>query len=290
MSVAVVTDSTHYLPRELVRERGIHEVSLYVTRGTEAERELEITDLDAFYAGLRDQQDLPSTSQPSPGDFLAVYEPLLAAGHDVVSIHLAGGISGTFEGARAAAAIAVENAGGAGRIEVVDSRLACGALGFPVLAAAAVAAGGGDLDAAVARTHECIATMQRKFVFAVDTLEYLRRGGRIGSAQAWIGGALKIKPILTLDGEITPIEKVRTSRRAFDRMVAVAEALKADGKDAWCVQHIQAPGEARRLADAAQELLGTPPLFVSEVGPVIGAHVGPGLLGVGGVPKAMLEA
>lgn len=289
MSVAVVTDSTHYLPAELIAEHGVHEVSLYVTRGASAERELDITDLDAFYEGLRGQQDLPSTSQPSPGDFLAVYEPLLAAGHDVVSIHLAGGISGTYEGARAAAAIAVENAGPGARIEVVDSRLACGALGYPVLAAAAVANGGGDLDAAVARARETIATMQRKFVFAVDTLEYLRRGGRIGSAQAWIGGALKIKPILTLDGEITPIEKVRTSRRAFDRMVAVAEALKADGSDVWCVQHIQAPAEAARLAAAAQEVIGTPPLFVSEVGPVIGAHVGPGLLGVGGVPARLLQ-
>ncbi|MEV4423660.1 DegV family protein [Patulibacter sp. NPDC049589] len=289
MSVAVVTDSTHYLPRELVADRGIHEVSLYVTRGASAERELEITDLDAFYAGLRDQQDLPSTSQPSPGDFLAVYEPLLAAGHDIVSIHLAGGISGTYEGARQAAEIAVENAGGPGRIEVVDSRLACGALGYPVLAAAAVANAGGDLDAAVRRANDVIANMQRKFVFAVDTLEYLRRGGRIGSAQAWIGGALKIKPILTLDGEITPIEKVRTSRRAFDRMIAVAEALKADGKDCWCVQHIQAPDEAQRLADASEAIIGTPPLFISEIGPVIGAHVGPGLLGVGGVPAAMLQ-
>lgn len=288
MSVAVVTDSTHYLPSALVAERGIHEVSLYVTRGESAERELEITDLDAFYDGLRDQQDLPSTSQPSPGDFLAVYEPLLAAGHDVVSIHLAAGISGTYEGARAAAAIAIENAGG-GRIEVVDSRLACGALGYPVLAAAAVAAAGGDADATVARARETIATMQRKFVFAVDTLEYLRRGGRVGSAQAWIGGALKIKPILTLDGEITPIEKVRTSRRAFDRMVAVAEALKADGSDSWCVQHIQAESEARRLAEAAEAVIGTPPLFISEVGPVIGAHVGPGLLGVGGVPSRLLQ-
>lgn len=288
MPVAVVTDSTHYLPHALVAERGVHEVSLYVTRGESAERELGITDLDAFYGGLRDQRDLPSTSQPSPGDFLAVYEPLLQAGHDVVSIHLAAGISGTFEGARAAAQIATENAGG-GRIEVVDSRLACGALGFPVLAAAAVAHAGGDTDAVVARTREAIATMQRKFVFAVDTLEYLRRGGRIGSAQAWIGGALKIKPILTLDGEITPIEKVRTSRRAFDRMVAVAEALKADGSDTWCVQHIQAPDEAGRLAAAAEEVIGTPPLFISEVGPVIGAHVGPGLLGVGGVPARLLQ-
>lgn len=289
MPVAVVTDSTHYLPRELVEQHDVHEVSLHVTRGASAEPELRITDLDAFYAGLRDQRDLPSTSQPSPGDFLAVYEPLLAAGHDVVSVHLAAGISGTFEGAQAAARIATENAGG-GRIEVVDSRLACGALGFPVLAGTSVATAGGDVDAVLVRVRETIATMQRKFVFAVDTLEYLRRGGRIGNAQAWIGGALKIKPILTLDGEITPIEKVRTSRRAFDRMVAVAEAMKADGADVWCVQHIQAPDEARRLADAAEAIVGTPPLFISEVGPVIGAHVGPGLLGVGGVPARLLEA
>lgn len=288
MSVAVVTDSTHYLPPELVAGRGIHEVSLYVTRGEHAERERDITDLDAFYDGLRAQSDLPSTSQPSPGDFLAVYEPLLAAGHDVVSIHLAAGISGTADGARAAADIAIENAGG-GRIDVVDSRLACGALGYAVITAAAVAAAGGDADATIARARETTATLQRKFVFAVDTLEFLRRGGRIGSAQAWIGGALKIKPILTLDGEITPIEKVRTSRRAFDRMVAVAEALKADGSDCWCVQHIQAGSEARRLAEAAEEIIGTPPLFISEVGPVIGAHVGPGLLGVGGIPSAQLQ-
>jgi DegV family protein with EDD domain len=270
MSVAVVTDSTHYLPRELVTEHGFSEVSLYVTRGDEAQRELDITDLDAFYAGLREERDLPSTSQPSPGDFLAVYEPLLAAGRDIVSIHLAGGISGTVEAARQAASIALENAGG-GRIGVLDSRLACGALGLPVLAAAAAAEGGHGADGVLARAQATVDTMLDKFIFAVDTLEYLRRGGRVGSAQAWIGGALKIKPILTLNGEITPIEKVRTSRRAFDRMVAVAQALKEDGSDAWCVQHIQAPEEARRLADAAQEIIGTPPLFVSEIGPVIGA-------------------
>jgi DegV family protein with EDD domain len=290
MSVAVVTDSTHYLPRELVREHGIHEVSLYVTRGGESVREADITDYDAFYARLRDADDLPSTSQPSLGDFLAVYEPLLAEGREIVSIHLSGGISGTVEAARQAAAIAVENADGRGRIEVIDSGLACGALGLPLLAAAAAVARGGDAGAAAAQAHESIATMRRKFVFAVDTLEYLRRGGRIGSAQAWIGGALKIKPILTLDGEITPIERVRTSRRAFDRMVAVAEALKRDGSDGWCVQHIQAAAEAQRLADAAEAIIGTPPLFISEVGPVIGSHVGPGLLGVGGVPSATLRA
>lgn len=288
MPVAVVTDSTHYLPRELVSERAVSEVSLYVTRGDDAERELDITDLDAFYAGLREQRDLPSTSQPSPGDFLAVYEPLLEAGYDIVSVHLAGGISGTVETARQAAGMAAADAPGR-RIEVVDSRLACGALGLPVLTAAAAAAGGGDVDAVRARAQETIDSMLRKFVFAVDTLEYLRRGGRIGAAQALLGGALKIKPILTLDGEITPIERVRTSRRAFERMLKVAERLRADGSTAWCVQHIQAPEEAARLAAASEEIIGTPPLFVSEIGPVIGAHVGPGLLGVGGIRPELLR-
>lgn len=287
MSVAIVTDTTHYLPREIVERHDFHEVSLYVTRGGEAVREADITDLDGFYASLRDQRDLPTTSQPSVGDFLAVYEPLLAAGHDVVSIHLAGGISGTVETARQAAAIAAE--GSPRRIEVIDSQLACGALGFPLLAAAAVGPDG-DLDAAVAAANGAIASMQRTFIFAVDTLEYLRRGGRIGNAQAWIGGALKIKPILTLDGEITPIERVRTSRKAFDRMVAVATELRAAGSDGWCIQHIQARAEAERLAAAAEEIIGVPPLFISEIGPVIGSHVGPGLLGIGGVSRSILPA
>jgi DegV family protein with EDD domain len=124
--------------------------------------------------------------------------------------------------------------------------------------------------------------------FAVDTLEYLRRGGRIGAAQAWVGGALKIKPILTLDGEITPIERVRTSRRSFERMVDYMRSREGDGADGWVVQHIQAPDVARQLVEHGREIFGSEPVFVSEVGPVIGAHVGPGLVGVGGLPRALL--
>ena len=124
--------------------------------------------------------------------------------------------------------------------------------------------------------------------FAVDTLEYLRRGGRIGAASAWLGMALKVKPILTLDQEIRPIERVRTSARALRRLTEYAEERARDGADAWVVQHIQAPAEAQELIDATEEIMGKPPLFVSEIGPVIGAHVGPGLLGVGGIPLSHL--
>jgi DegV family protein with EDD domain len=160
-------------------------------------------------------------------------------------------------------------------------------MGFMALAAAAKARSGGGLSEVAA--HARAAREQTKIWFAVDTLEYLRRGGRIGAAQAWIGGALKIKPILTLESEITPIERVRTSGKAFERMVDYMRSRAADGADAWMVQHIQAPEQAQRLVDRGREIYGTEPSCVSEVGPVIGAHVGPGLLGVGGLPSHFLR-
>jgi DegV family protein with EDD domain len=279
--VAVVTDSTSYLPRDLVAARGIREVSLYVSDGAGQRRELDIDDYARFYDDLRTAPRLPTTSQPSIGDFAAVYEPLLAEGRDVVSVHISGGISGTVETARQAAAEALRGRPER-RIEVLDSTVSAGALGLVALAAAH----GGDVDAAVAGAQAAIRGM--RFWFAVDTLEYLRRGGRIGAAQAWLGGALKIKPILTLDGEITPVERVRTSRRAFERMVEYMRSRAADGADAWVVQHIRAPDVAERLIDQGREIYGCEPAFVSEVGPVIGAHVGPGLVGVGGIPRALI--
>jgi fatty acid kinase fatty acid binding subunit len=283
--VAVVTDTTHYLPAELVTAHHVREVSLYVNDGSEQRREADIVDLTAFYERLRSAAALPTTSQPSIGDFLAVYEPLAAEERDVVSIHIAGGISGTVEAARQAAAELAARAPGH-RVEVIDSRMACGALGLIVMAAGSAAAAGGDVDAVAARAREAIEAT--RLWFAVDTLEYLRRGGRIGAAQAWVGGALKIKPILTLDGEITPIERVRTSRRAFERMVDYMRSRESDGADGWVVQHIQAADVAQRLVEQGREIFDSEPVFVSEVGPVIGAHVGPGLVGVGGLPRALL--
>jgi DegV family protein with EDD domain len=282
--VAVVTDTTHYLPADLVAQQGVREVSLYVSDGDRQEREADISDLGAFYDGLRSASSLPTTSQPSIGDFLAVYEPLAHEGRHIVSIHISGGISGTVEAARQAAAQLSDRGA---TIEVIDSRMACGALGLVVLAAGAAAANGGDAQAVAARARE--AAQATRLWFAVDTLEYLRRGGRIGTAQAWLGGALKIKPILTLDGEITPIERVRTSGRAFERMVEYMRSRRDDGADGWVVQHIQAPDVVERLLERGHELFGSEPVFVSEIGPVIGAHVGPGLVGVGGLPRALLD-
>jgi DegV family protein with EDD domain len=283
--VAVVTDTTHYAPRALLQANDIHEVSLYVNLGDRHERESDMKDFDAFYQQLRELDALPTTSQPSIGDFLEVYEPLAEAGRDIVSVHIAGGISGTPETARQAATeIATKYPGR--RVEVIDSRTACGGIGLCALAAAASASTGADLDTVVARTNEAADTM--KIWFAVDTLEFLKRGGRIGTAQAWLGGALKIKPILTIDREITPVERVRTSGRAFERMVDYLKARHEDGADGWVVQHIQAPEQAERLVERGREIFGTEPVFVSEIGPVIGTHVGPGLIGAGGLPRRLM--
>jgi DegV family protein with EDD domain len=284
MSVAIVSDTCHYLPRELVQEQGIHEVSLYVHWPEGAQRESEITDYDAYYRRLGSQDTLPTTSQPSIGDFLAVYEPLLDAGREIVSVHLAGGMSGTVRSAEQAR----EQLGDrAAKVHVVDSATACGGEGLVALAAAAAARSGGD-GAAVA-AHARAARSELKMWFAVDTLEYLRRGGRIAGAQAWLGAALKIKPILTVEAEITPVERVRTSRRAFERMVGLLRSRAEDGADAWMVQHIQAPREAAELAARGTEIFGVPPRVISEIGPVIGTHVGPGLLGAGGLPSSYLS-
>jgi DegV family protein with EDD domain len=284
--VAVVSDTTNYLPRELAESEGIHQVSLYVGWKDHPQREIELENFDAFYERLRSEPDLPTTSQPSIGDFLAVWEPLLDAGRDIVSIHLAGGISGTCESARQAHGLLAERGMGE-RVEVIDAETACGGTGLVLLAAAAAAHAGADKHAVAERARE--ARKALKIWFCLDTLEYLRRGGRVGKAQAWIGGTLKIKPILSLEYEITPVERVRTAKRAFERMVQYAQELHDNGADGWVVQYIQAGEQAERLIDRCREIFGSEPVFTSEVGPVIGTYTGPGLLGVGAIPRSLLS-
>jgi fatty acid kinase fatty acid binding subunit len=283
---AVVCDTTAYLPDALVAEHGIERISLYVSVDGEQAPESEITDFAGFYERLRASEGGATTSQPSVGDFVAVYEPLLEAGREIVSVHISAGISGTFEAAGQARERLIAEGRGGERIQLYDSRSACGGTGLCVLAAAAAARGGADGEAALARARQ--AREELKMWFAIDTLEYLRRGGRIGGAAAWIGSALKIKPILTLEEEITPVERVRTRARSIERLRSYARERHESGADAWVVQHIQAGETATALADDCREIFGCEPAFVSEVGPVIGAHVGPGLLGVGSVSTAVL--
>src|SRR5215218_9522136 len=276
--VAVVTDSTTYLPQALIRDRGIQQVSLYVGWAGEHRPEADY-DLDEFYARLRDSDDLPSTSQPSVGDFLACYEPLTEAGRDVVSIHIAAGLSGTCESAREAARV-IADKGHRGQVEVVDGETGAGGLGCLVLAAAEAAQQGQGQAAVVETARRTRAGLD--MWFCLDTLEYLRRGGRIGAAQALVGSALKIKPILTFGSEITPVGRVRTRKRAMERMLAYLDELAERGADAWFVQHAQSPQDAATLVARGKEVLGSEPLFCTQVGPVLGAHLGSGML-VGGI-------
>jgi DegV family protein with EDD domain len=275
-SVAIVTDSTTYVPEALLRELGVSQVSLYVGWDGDLRPERSYDDLDAFYARLRDSPGLPTTSQPSVGDFRAVYEPLLEAGDEIVSIHLAQSLSGTAESAREAAG----ELAGQGRVEVVDGRTGSGGLGLLVVAAARAAAAGATVEevvAAIDRTRERL-----QMWFCLDTLEYLRRGGRIGAAQAMVGTAMKVKPILTFGTEIVPVGRVRTRRRATERMVAYLHELAERGAREWIVQHAQSADQAAHLVEQGTAALGGPPLFCTQVGPVLGTHLGSGVL-VGGI-------
>ena len=283
---AVVCDTTAYLPADLLADKGIETVSLYVAIDGDQQPESEITDYGAFFERLRASESGATTSQPSVGDFVGVYEPLLAAGGEVVSVHISSGISGTCEAANQARQRLIDEDGGGERIHVFDSRSAAGGMGLCALGAAAAAAGGGDAEETLARARRT--REELKMWFAIDTLEYLRRGGRIGGAAAWIGSALKIKPILTLEEEITPVERVRTRARSIERLHDYARERHDSGLDGWVVQHIQALETADQLIDDAREIFGCEPAFVSEVGPVLGAHVGPGLLGIGSVSKSVL--
>jgi len=280
MSVVVVTDSTAYLP-ETPGAAGVTVVPLHIVMGGESGREgIEIGPASVAKAlgapADRGRRITVSTSQPTPAEFAAVYSRLFDEGASaIVSVHLAAGLSGTYAGALSAAAEA------RGPVEVVDSGSPGMGLGFPALAAAAAAAAGGDLagvrDAAM-RAIENTSTF-----FYVDTLEHLRRGGRITAVSALLGTALAVKPLLeVVKGQITLRDKVRTAGRALDRLAAIAMEAAGDGPVELAVHHLAAPARATMLTDTLCQKLGerVKACYTSEVGAVVAAHVGPGLAGV----------
>jgi len=286
VSTAIVCDTTTYLPAAEIERLGIHVVSLYVSLEGQQQAEAKITDYAGFYDRLRASAEGATTSQPSVGDFVAAYEPLLAAQREIASVHISAGISGTYEAAMQARQRLIDEDAGGERIHVYDSRTGAGGMGLVAIGAAQAAAAGADANAVVERAEEVRQAL--RMWFAVETLEYLRRGGRIGAARALLGSTLKIKPILTLEDEITPVDRVRTRKRALERLVEYGRELHADGADAWVVQHVQDPDTAARLVEECRGIFDCEPAFVSEIGPVLGAHVGPGLIGIGGVPRSAL--
>ncbi len=293
--VAVVTDSTCALPRALIESLDITVVSLYYditgaaspTGGHElpgrGERESDFDgDWARFFAELDASKTVATTSPPKVEDFVAAYERLLHQHSAVVAVMLGSNLSPTCEFAREAAA-RVDGE----RIVVFDSAGVAGHLGCQALAAARAATAGADLQGVVEQARRARQEV-RQWVL-VDTLEYLRRGGRVGTAAAWIGSALDLKPILLIESEMKAVERVRTFRRGVERLVELMRQRRAVGADRWFVQHAYAHEEAQRMAERLAGLFGTEPLFISEVGPVLATHTGPGMLTVGGLPGAALR-
>jgi DegV family protein with EDD domain len=274
--VAVVTDSTAYLPPAVIEKYGIEVVPLYVVLAGRSGREGSEIGPEDVARALSVRGGSVSTSRPTPGDFVAAYRRRLGEDADrLVSIHLSAELSSTSDAARLAASQVGEHL-----VTVVDSRSTAMGMGFAVLAAARAAAEGADA-ATVAEVARDTAAATRTF-FVVDTLEHLRRGGRIGSAAALLGTALAVKPVLHVrDGKVVPLEKVRTTARAVNRLVQHAVEAADDAPVALAVHHLAAPERAERLAtDLRQQVSGLVELYVSELGAAIGAHVGPGAVGV----------
>lgn len=289
MSVQVVGDSTSYLTRQQIADYAITQVSLAVVWNDRSVDELEIEDLTSFYDELRDMRELPGTSQPSIGQFLDVYRPVIEAGDDVVSLHFSSGISGTYDSAVGAKKQLEREGIDPLRVTVIDTGSACAGYGAVLMAAGAAAKRGADHGAVVKAAHEMLAGLS--FWFAIDTLEYLRRGGRIGAVASVVGGAIKLKPILTVDHSgIIPVERVRTESRVLGRIADLGEQHIPKDGGGFLVQHVQAPERAQKVIDDLTARLGKGPTFTpAEIGPVIGAHVGPGLIGVGVFPAGLLE-
>ncbi len=271
MAVKIVTDSTADLPPELVAEMDVTVVpAIIIFDGQELLDGVDITP-DAFFQRLPTAAQLPKTSQATPAQFAEVYERIHGEGHEIVSVHISAKLSGTLN-----SALQGKEAAGAG-VEVIDSGGASLWTGLAVLAAARKAAEGAS-QAEVAQTVREVSARLGVFFF-VDTLEYLVKGGRIGKAQGFVGGVLNIKPLLYIhDGELHQYGRVRSRRKAVERLIEIARA--AAPLEEVGVLHGAVLDEAHALAaDLADLTPGVPPI-VSSVGPAVGAHTGPGTLGV----------
>lgn len=279
-SIAVVTDSTSYLPTQWAVDHQILKVPVQVIVAGQAFREgIDISTAEVAHA-LRDWQPV-STSRPSPVDFADAYAEAAAAGaKHIVSVHLSAELSGTYQTALLAAKESSVP------VTVVDSRTLAMGLGFACLTAAELAAAGASIDEVVqAATARALAS---NTYFYVDSLEYLKRGGRIGKASAAIGAALRVKPILSVvDGHVELLEKARTPSKALARLVeiSVAAANAAGGEVDVAVQHIDAPERADDVAEQLSVHLGGKQIVRIEIGAVVGAHVGPGCVAVSIAPK-----
>ena len=274
--VAIVTDSTADLPPAMATARFITVVPL--TLHFDGRSLLDGVDITAaeFYRRLPSATTHPTTSQPSPGRFADTYAELLKNHEAVVSIHISAKLSGTFESARQAADMTDPK-----RVRVIDSEVVSMSLGLVTLAAAALASQ--NLDAAAIESRVLAMKPHLHTYFSVATLEFLRRGGRIGRASALLGSVLQVKPVLCIrDGLVTPLERVRTFDRALNRVVELTREVDRGKGVCIIVGHADAQSDAERVAGELELIAET--LMIQPLGPVVGAHAGPGVVGVGCYP------
>ncbi|HZQ48897.1 MAG TPA: DegV family protein [Candidatus Dormibacteraeota bacterium] len=279
-SVAIVSDSTCDLPLALAGARGITIVPL--TLNFEGHSLLDGFDItpSEFYRRLPHATSHPTTSQPSPGRFAEAYEALLTTHDAVVSLHISQKLSGTFESAQQAAQMTDPS-----RVHVVDTEVVSMSLGLMALAASTMAAAGSDAKAITEKLESMRGLVQT--YFSVATLEFLRRGGRIGAASALLGSVLQVKPVLAIrDGEVAALERVRTFERALNRVAELARGVDRGHGLCAIVGHASAEEQAERLARELEPVAET--LMIQPLGPVVGTHAGPGVVGVGCYPAELL--
>ncbi len=271
MTVKIVTDSTADLPEELVKELGITVVPVYVRFGDKVYRDRVDISEDEFYERLTHDPVHPNTTQPTPQDFVDVYQKLSQEADGIVSIHLTGKLSGTCN----SALMARETVGKECPIEVVDSETLSMALGLVVIAAATAAKAGESMDKIVEAAKQAMPKI--RLLFLLDTLEYLKKGGRIGKAKALLGSILKVKPMLTLkDGELVPAGQARTRAKGMDKLVEFVQSA-ANIQD-LAVVYNTTPDEAQTLAERIGSVFDKEKIRMSRVGPALGVHGGPGAM------------
>jgi DegV family protein with EDD domain len=274
--VAVVTDSTAGLPADLATRHGLHVIPLWVHSGEQSYRDGVDLMPNQFYPLLAGAPNLPTTSQPSVGEFLELYRELAGQAEAIISVHISSELSGTVASALAARQMFHDVP-----VHVVDSRSTSMGLGLIALAAARAAAEGQNGEQVAAATERLVPWTS--VIFVVDTLEYLRKGGRIGGASALVGSLIRIKPILHIhEGRIDAVDKVRTRGKAMERLLEiVAERVGGTGPI-----HAAAPAEAESLRHRIALAFDCAELCLAELSPAIGTHVGPGTVGVAFYPTA----
>ena len=280
MSIAIVTDSTADLPKDVAEQHGITVVPLNVRFGMEEFKDGIGIDNDTFYRRLQEESELPTTSQPSVGEFAAVYEELLSAHEGIVSIHISGKLSQTVNSA-VQGARGVDGDGT--KIRTIDTGQATIPLGLIVIEAAKSAGFGADLEEVVGAVES--AMDRSRFYGMVDTLEYLIKGGRIGRAKGFIGGLLKVTPIITLEeGESSPVASPRTRRKALVKLKELVE--EAAPFDQLAIHYSTERAEVEKLAEELAHVSPEGGVMISQIGAVVGTYSGPGSLGVGFIRKS----